>query len=172
MTNKKLMKLIYASLFAALVYVGTTFISVTLPFGYFNFGDMFILISAWLIGGPYAIAATAIGSALADITLGFAAYAPATLVIKALVCVIAWKACKLLAKKPAPLGYAVAAAIAEAFMVLGYYIFEGFMYGFVAALASVPGNLLQSTAAVVSSVLVITLLKSSGLFERANSRLK
>lgn len=163
-------KLIFASLFTALIYVGTAMISITLPFGYFNFGDFFILMSSWLLGGTYAISAAAIGSALADLSLGYVAYAPATFVIKALVAVVAWFICnKLTNTKLGAVKYMLAAIIAEIVMVLGYYLFECALYSsFVVPVASLPGNLLQGTVAIISAVTVITILDSIGLKDRLN----
>ena len=163
-------KLIFASLFTALIYVGTAMISITLPFGYFNFGDFFILMSAWLLGGAYAMSAAAIGSALADLSLGYASYAPATFVIKALVAVVAWFICnKLTNTKLGAVKYMLAAIIAEIIMVLGYYLFECALYSsFVVPVASLPGNLLQGTVAIISAVTVITILDSIGLKDRLN----
>ena len=163
-------KLIFASLFTALIYVGTAMISITLPFGYFNFGDFFILMSAWLLGGAYAASAAAIGSALADLSLGYASYAPATFVIKALVAVVAWFICnKLTNTKLSAIKYMLAAIVAEIVMVAGYYLFECALYSsFVAPIASLPGNLLQGTVAIISSVTVITILDSMGLKDRLN----
>ena len=40
-------------------------------------------------------------------------------------------------------------------MVLGYYIFEGFMYGFDVAFLSMPGNALQATAGIISGTVFI-----------------
>ena len=73
-----------AALFAALSCIGT-FISVPLPIGYFNLGDIFVLSGAFLLGAPFGAVAAGVGSALADIFMGFVIYAPATFVIKALV---------------------------------------------------------------------------------------
>ena len=55
---------------------------------------------------------------------------------------------------------------AELLMAGGYYLFEGFLYGFGAALASVPGNLLQGAAAVVSAGVVMSVLQPTGCLNR------
>jgi uncharacterized membrane protein len=71
--------------FTALVTAATMVLSVYFPLtrGYFNLGETMVYLSA-LVGGPFVGAfAGGVGSALADILLGYNAFAPGTLVIKA-----------------------------------------------------------------------------------------
>lgn len=173
MKNDKIRKLVYAALFAALVYIGTL-VSIPLPIGYFNFGDFFILCAAWIIGFPYALASGAIGAMLADLSLGYASYAPATFIIKALIALIAYFICKALSKtKLSIVKYAISAVLAELVMVLGYYLFESVIYSsFVVSLESVPGNLLQGAVAVIAGTIVMPLLEASGLTEKVRKKLK
>ncbi len=155
MPKRSLVKLVYAALFAALTFVGTFYLHVTLPFGYFNLGDAVLLIAAFMLGGGYGAVATALGAALADVALGFAAYAPATLVIKAAMALAAWGIATALSKrgdKARTGGHILAAVVAETVMVGGYYLYDSLLYGFVPALASVPGNLLQGAVGVVAGV--------------------
>ena len=76
--NSLTKKLAFAALFATLCCVATLIVSVPLPNGYFNTGDVFVLLSGWCLGPIYGAAAAAVGSALADVWSGFALYAPAT----------------------------------------------------------------------------------------------
>ena len=169
MKRSSRMKMVLAALFAALVFVGTLYLHVTLPYGYFNFGDAFLLLAAWCIGGRYGAAAGAIGAVLADLALGYAAYVPATLVIKAAMALAASGIATAWAKRTPRLKYAgflLGAVTAALLMAAGYYLFESLLYGFVPALASVPGNLLQGTAAVIVGTLAMTALESAGLFKK------
>lgn len=78
----------------AMVCVATMLIRIPTMVGYTNLGDGFILLSAFLFGPSTAPSPGGIGSMLADIISGYAFYAPATLVIKGLIAVIAallWK---------------------------------------------------------------------------------
>ncbi|MHA1617489.1 MAG: ECF transporter S component [Candidatus Njordarchaeales archaeon] len=71
-------------IFTVIIFLFTTFFAISTPAtqGFFNFGEIGVYISA-LIGGPIVGAiAGGLGSALADIFLGYAHYAPGTLVIK------------------------------------------------------------------------------------------
>ena len=84
MNDKKIRKLVLAALLAALVCVATMVVQIPSPMqGYVNLGDCFVLLSGWLLGPWYGFAAGGIGSMLADLFLGYAHYAPGTLVIKA-----------------------------------------------------------------------------------------
>ncbi len=72
-----------SGVFAALVFAATL-VAVSTPItnGYFNLGESMVYTAA-LLGGPMVGAlAGGVGSALADLYLGYAHYAPGTLVIK------------------------------------------------------------------------------------------
>ncbi|MEM3102861.1 MAG: ECF transporter S component, partial [Candidatus Caldarchaeum sp.] len=71
--------------FTALVAAATMVLSIYFPLtrGYFNLGETMVYLSS-LLGGPFVGAfAGGVGSALADMILGYQAFAPGTLVIKA-----------------------------------------------------------------------------------------
>ena len=70
----KILTLCFVAMFAALI-CACTFISIPLPFGYFNLGDVVMLLGAFILGFPAAISAT-IGASLADVLMGYTIYAP------------------------------------------------------------------------------------------------
>lgn len=82
--------LAFAAVFAALCFTGTFVIVIPLPYGYFNAGDVFVLLAGWCLGPVYGSVAAAAGSSLADVLSGFALYAPATFVIKGADALVAW----------------------------------------------------------------------------------
>jgi uncharacterized membrane protein len=53
-----------------------------------------------------------------------------------------------------------AGVLAETLMVLGYYIFEGFLYGFGAALSAIPFNAVQGVAGLALGLLLVRVLKT------------
>lgn len=163
------MKAVYAALFMAFVFVGTQFLQVPLPFGYFNLGDCFILLSAVIIGGAYAVVASALGAALADVLSGYVVYAPATAIIKSLM-VLAMLAvlqlCRNRSKKTQNILSCVGAVVAELIMICGYFIYDTLVYGLAGAAASLLGNILQGSAAVVIFVIAFAVLKQTGLLKR------
>ena len=57
--------------------------------GYMNLGDTVVLLGAFLLGPWYGALAGGIGSAMADALAGYMVYAPATLVIKAVMAILA-----------------------------------------------------------------------------------
>ena len=92
-------RLAYTALFAALCTVSTLTITVPLPNGYFNTGDIFVLLGGWLLGPIYGAIAAGVGCAIADGVSGFAVYALPTLFIKAATAAMAWWMAKLLGIK-------------------------------------------------------------------------
>ena len=164
---KKPMVVCLSGVFAALCCVATM-IAVPLPFGYFNLGDIFVIIAGWILGPIGAIAA-AIGSTIADLSLGFAIYAPATFIIKGVDALLAYYTYRLFSrrtdKKPIPI--LLSAIIAESFMICGYFFFDAVVLGYgMGALASVPGNMLQGIASIIGSTALFFALRTTKLFYR------
>lgn len=163
------MKAVYAALFMAFVFVGTQFLQVPLPFGYFNLGDCFILLSAVIVGGAYAVVASALGAALADVLSGYVVYAPATVIVKSLMVIamlLILHLCKNKSDKAQSILSCVGAVVSELIMICGYFIYDTIVYGFAGALASLPGNALQGCAAVVVFVAAFAVLKQTSLLKR------
>lgn len=158
MNNKKLRILTRAALLAAFTCAATLLIRIPTPTkGYVNLGDCLVNVSAWLLGPLYGSAAAGIGSALADVTSGYIVYAPATLIIKGLMAAASFGVFAAISKKlrSSVVSRTIAAAIAEAIMVVGYAAFEAVMYGSVAtAMLGVGANIAQGIMGVVSSVVV------------------
>lgn len=76
---------VYTAVFTALVFAATSFIVVSTPAtrGFFNLGETMVYTTALLTLDPYiAFVAGGLGSALADIYLGYAHYAMGTFIIK------------------------------------------------------------------------------------------
>lgn len=163
--NTRILIICVAAMFTALI-CACCFISIPLPFGYFNLGDVAILLAAFILGYPAAISA-ALGASLADILMGYTIYAPATAVIKALcvvsVCVILHLTQNLPDKKSILLARMLGASVtAEILMISGYLLFEAFILSYGgAALASVPGNCMQGICAVIGSIPIYSALKMS-----------
>ncbi len=156
-------RLAFTALFAALCCVGTMFIVIPLPHGYFNAGDVFVLLAGWCMGPVFGGVAAGLGSCLADILSGYILYAPVTFFVKGIDAVASyfvWRALRLLVTKDnldflARIG---AAVVGEALMVLGYFLFETALYGVAGGAASLVGNALQGTFGVVCSVLLVSIL--------------
>lgn len=141
-------QLTLTALFASLCLVGTLLIPIRLPTGYFNVGDVFVLLAGWCLGPLYGSVAAGLGSALADIIAGYAMYSPFTFIIKALDAFTAYMVWRLLKKcihkeRFDIIPRAISALIGESIMVAGYLLVDTIFYGFYGAIASVFGNALQ-----------------------------
>lgn len=152
-----------ASLMAALTCVATMIIKIPSPLrGYLNPGDCIVLVAGWMLSPAYGFLAAGLGSALADIFSGYVLYAPATFVIKGLMALIAYYGFKLFRRKLANLPSRIISGIlAELMMILGYFVFEGFLYGFVPSLVNVPANGIQGVVGLILGVLLIKICGKS-----------
>ena len=162
----KTQKIVTAAMLAALCCVATMLIKIPSPLkGYLNLGDCIVLLSGWLLSPWYGFAAAAIGSALADVFSGYAIYAPATFIIKGLMALIAYFCFKALKGKikntPARV---VGGILAEIVMILGYYVFEGFMYGFAESAVNIPANGMQGIAGLVIGLILVKMFEKTKLF--------
>ena len=120
MNDKKIRKLVLAALLAALVCVATMVVQIPSPMqGYVNLGDCFVLLSGWLLGPWYGFAAGGIGSMLADIFLGYAHYAPGTLVIKGVMALVAALMYEKMGRTAT--SRIAGGVVSEIIMVLGYF---------------------------------------------------
>ena len=141
--------------------------------GYIHLGDTILYMAAALLPTPYAMAVGVIGGGLADVLTGAAVWAPATVIIKA-VMALAFTAKKdrLLCRRNL-----LALLLAGAVGVVGYYAAEivllclsGTSFGVAAgaALAAVPFNVGQELAAGVAFILLATALDRLGIKQRLN----
>ena len=164
---KTTQRIVISSMLAALVCVATMIIKLPSPLGgYINLGDCIVLLCGWMLGPVYAFLAAGIGSALADVFSGYASYAPATFVIKGLMALAAFGIFKLLASHIKPFfARLVGGVCAEIIMVGGYYVFEGFIYGFVPSLVNIPANAVQGVAGVVIGMILITLFEKQNVLK-------
>ena len=167
MKNQKLRKLIMAALLAALVYVATTIIRIPTPTGgYLNLGDCFVLMSGWLLGPLYGFAAGGIGSMLVDLLGGYFQYVPGTFLIKGAMALAAALIYKSMGRKNIAL--VISAVVGEVIMVGGYYLYESTIcgYGFMGAVAGVPGNCIQGVAGLVIGLILMAVVRSTKLDQK------
>jgi uncharacterized membrane protein len=104
------------------------------------------------------------GSALADLMLGYAIFAPGTFVIKGLEGLV----CGIIAERLGSGGHksrplAIGTACGALVMIAGYFLYETVIFGFPVGLTSIPGNLLQGGVSAVTAVPVILAIKKTGI---------
>ena len=161
--NTRTRKIVMASLLAALACVATMIVKIPSPFkGYLNLGDCIVLIAGWMLSPAYGFFAAGLGSALADILSGYAVYVPATFIIKGLMALAALRVFGMLHNKVGNLPSRVISGIlAEIIMVLGYFLFEGCLYGFAVSAVNIPANAVQGAAGVVVGIMLIRVFEKN-----------
>jgi len=163
--KKKLQHLILTALFAALVMVFTAYIGrIPLPGtgGYIHFGDSLIFLAACLLPMPYAALAGALGAGLADLLSPLPAYAIPTVVIKACIALLfSAKREKIFCPRNA-----FALLPAAAVTMGGYYLAEGILFSWQAALMTLPFNLLQWASSAALFILLAFAMDKAGLKRR------
>ena len=162
-TKNTTQKIAVTALLAALTCVATMVIKIPSPMkGYLNLGDCVVLTAGWMLSPVYGFLAAGLGSALADLFSGYVVYAPATFLIKGLMALAARFIYKALCGKIySSISRIISGVLAEIIMVLGYYIFEGFMYGFSASLVNVPANAVQGVAGLVLGFVLIKIFEKT-----------
>lgn len=156
-------RIVMAALLAALTCVATMIIKIPSPLkGYINLGDCIVLIAGWMISSVYGFLAAGLGSALADLFSGYVAYAPATFIIKGVMALIAFYGFKLLHKRLGDLpSRIISGTVAEIIMILGYFVFESFMYGFGPSVVNIPANGVQGIAGLVLGIVLIKIFNKA-----------
>ena len=159
--NVRTKKIVFSALFAALVCVATMIVKIPSGLnGYLNLGDCVVLAAGWLLSPLYGFVAAGLGSALADLFAGYLIYAPATFFIKGLMALGACLVLRSFSKKLGSLlSKVIGGLLAEAWMVLGYLLFESLLYGFVPSLVNVLGNAVQGAVGLVLGVLLVQVLE-------------
>ncbi|MBQ9967669.1 MAG: ECF transporter S component [Oscillospiraceae bacterium] len=159
--NTKTRQLVTAALMAALVCIATMIVKIPTPLkGYVNLGDGIVLTAGWMLSPAYGFFAAALGSALADIFSGYVLYAPATFLIKGLMALIAYLVCAKMGKR------FLGGLAAEIAMILGYFIYESFLYGPVPSALNIPANGLQGIFGLIVSLLLIKVIEKNKLAQR------
>lgn len=155
--HSKTKRIVITALMAAMVCVATMIIKIPSPMkGYLNIGDCIVLLCGWLLAPGYGFVAAGLGSALADLFSGYMTYAPATFLIKGTMALIAFGCFKLMNKRIGKLpSQIIGAVLAEIVMVLGYFVFEGFMYGFVPSAVNIPANSVQGAAGLILGIILV-----------------
>lgn len=160
--DSKVRKLVMGGLLAAITCVCTLAVRIPVPgtHGYVNFGDGVLMMAGLLFGPQVGFAAGAIGSALADISGGYAVYAPATFIVKGcealIVALIAHKGFK---EKPLSIRTFAGLAAGGVLLVGGYFAADWLMFGLPAAIAGVAANCGQAVAGAVIALAAGTPLR-------------
>ena len=134
--------------------------------GYLNLGDCVVLLSGWLLSPLYGFLAAGLGSGLADLISGYGVYVPATFIIKGVMAIAAYFGFRFLQNKVTNISARIVSGIvAELIMVFGYYVFEGFLYGFGASLVNIPANAVQGVAGLIIGTILVKIFEKSKIIK-------
>lgn len=137
-----------SAMFAALITVTTAFIKIPTALGYSHAGDSIIYLASSILPAPFAIAASAIGGALADLLSGYAIWAIPTAIIKSLN-TVPFLICRHFLKKSERDDKIISLPIilmlipTTIITVGGYFVANGLLYDFPAAVAELATWYLQ-----------------------------
>ena len=128
-----------------------TLLSIPLPsgYGYVNLGDAGVFLCVCLLPGGLGALAAGVGAALADLILGWAVYAPVTLLIKGLTALLAGLALRRAKKAGLPLSLLCCLLVP-----LGYFLYETILLTAPVAAVNVLPNALQATIGAALGTLV------------------
>ena len=157
---KHTQNIVLTSLMMGLIIVCTMFIRIPIPLttGFVHIGDAMIFLSVLLLGWIYSTIAAAFGSTLGDLLSGFAMWAPWTFAIKggmALIAAVIILSFSRNNRKPSFANYLIAMIPAGIFMVAGYFVAEGIMYGnWIAPWIGVPWNIGQFVVGIILALII------------------
>lgn len=169
MNNKTIKKLTYGGVAAAFVCITTAVIQIPIPLGYMHFGNICILLFAYIFSPDIALFAGGVGSALADLITGYPQWIIPTLIIKSLMGFVAGI---LMHKDHKPLSLKkvrtfLGALCGVIIMVAGYTVFGCILYGNVAeGLAQIPGLSTEGIIGIIGYYLLAIALKKTPLVRK------
>lgn len=162
LTTKDITKI---AIMAALVFVTTYLIKVPSLNGYTHIGDSMIIISALILGKKKGALAAGLGAALCDLLSGYMQYIIPTFLIKAIMVLIIGSIAEKLINKT-KFAWIIGSVIGCTFQVIGYAFVETIMYGFAGALASISGNIIQSTVGIILATVLAAVLEKSNVLKK------
>lgn len=163
--------IVLLALFTALTCVATIVIVIPIPMGggtgYVNIGDSIIFIGSIVLGPVAGAFIGGAGSCLADLLLGYAVYAPFTLVIKGLEGFICGFVYRYLLRVMRPiLKRLFAMLLGGIVMIGGYFVTEVILVNIFAALPTLIFSSIQIVAGMAIALIVTP--KIPTLFNREN----
>ena len=153
------------AIMAALVFVATYLIKIPSLNGYVHLGDSRIFIAVLLLGSKKGALAGGLGAALCDLLSGYMQYIIPTFFIKLIMALIMGVIAEKLITKT-KFSWIIGAIIGGAFQVFGYALVETILYGFAGAIASVPGNIIQSVSGVIIATVLVIILEKSHVLKK------
>ena len=168
---KKTSATVLTAMMMCIIMVAIFVLRIPIPFtqGYVNLSDGIIFIAIYLLDRKHSIAAASLGSMMGDVLGGFAMWAPWTFFIKGIMALITVLIIDTFADKctspRSRLAVRIVAMVCGGlFMVFGYFIAEGIMYGsWVVAALGVPWNIGQFAVGIALALAITSALHKVGI---------
>lgn len=158
-THTNIKRLTITSAFIALTYIFTAFIRIPLlgGEGYFNLGDVTIILSSIYLGPISGMIVAISASIMADLTAGAASFIPFTIIAKGGEALIVGLLFKKFPDKFRVLSIFIATLFIVPVYMISYYLYFGVGY----LMSSVFDLLQATTATILSYVLYLTFEKTN-----------
>ncbi len=156
-------------LLTALVAVSTMVIKIPTiaTEGYIHLGDSMIFLAAIMFGKKEGAIAGGVGSAMADLFLGYTHWILPSLIIKVLMGYIVGLIADQESNNLINLRNSIALVFGASWMVFGYFIAGGIIKGsFIVSAASVPANLVQGFVGALLFIPIGIALKKTKYFDQ------
>lgn len=149
--RKPVLWLTMTALFMAMVVVlSMSALSIPVPGGHLYFNDVVIDTAAMLMDPLSAFIACGVGAFLGDLL-----FYPAPMFVSLITHGLQALVISLLCRKDQPLLSLLSFLLAEAVMVLGYFLLEWALYGVASAAAAIGPNVVQGIAGVLIGMLCL-----------------
>ncbi len=130
--------------------------TVAIPFpptrGFFNLGDSIVFFSAFVFGWRAGLICGGIGSAAADVLLGYVFFSPITLISKGTEGLVSGLVSRFVSR--ASLGKLMGVGAGGLCMITGYFLGEWVLFGLGPAIAEIPVNIAQVTVGGTVAILI------------------
>jgi len=167
--DNKIQNLTILGLLIALVAVSTMMIKVPVVSteGYVHLGDSMIFLSAIIFGKKKGAIAGGIGSAMADLLLGYTHWIIPTLIIKGLMGYFVGLISNGESDNLINIRNSISLIFGSLWMVFGYFVAGGIMKGsFLVAATSIPANSIQAFAGALIFIPIGIALKKTKYFNQ------
>lgn len=160
--------IVLAAMFTAIVFIATYAVQIPLPGvatgGLIHLGNVALFTIAVVFGKKYGAISGAFGMALFDVLSPWVIWAPGTFIIRGIMgYMVGAIANSGPNSKPSVIRTILAMIISSVWMIAGYFGYNLLLYGdFPAAIASLPGDLIQIGAGIVLSLPIILSMNQSG----------
>jgi len=166
-TSSHIRAIVQMGLLSALTFVAAW--AIHIPYGsggVIHLGDSMIFLTAVVFGRKYAAVSGAVGMTMFDILSGFSVWAPYTLVIKAVMGLIAGSLANMGGSKgSSTIKNAVGMLLAGIWMIFGYYVAEAIItWNITQPVFGILGNVIQFGAGAAIAFVIIAAIKKTSYF--------